>query len=149
MAESYRKYDKQLDEWLAVTIAKLPQLPRGGQDFLVEVLPWLALIGGIMGIVSALEMLGMGAMISPMWGLAGKQLDLYWLSSLVILASAGLSLAAFKPLRKKEFKGWKYLYYATLLNLAASLITFQIGGWLIDFVLFYLLYQIKKQYNQN
>lgn len=31
----------------------LPALPKGGKEFLVKIVPWLALIGGILGLWAA------------------------------------------------------------------------------------------------
>ena len=54
---------KQLVKPLDETFAKLPALPKGAADFIVSVAPWLALVFGVLAILS-----GLAALLSALRG---------------------------------------------------------------------------------
>lgn len=128
---------------------KLPAFPENIKDVLVQVAPWLALIGGIIGALSLITALGATTFLSfasfgnnhftspwYMW------LGLFWLGALTVL-----SILAFKPLQNKERKAWNYMYWLTLIGLVFNLLSFNILSALIGaFISFWILFQLKSRY---
>ena len=64
---SLNQLGKTLDEYYA----KLPALPKGVNDFIVSVAPWLALIFGVLAILSGIAAFGILSAFSPVAVVAG------------------------------------------------------------------------------
>lgn len=152
------KLEAKLNE-LLVTKMSL-KLPEGGKKFLVEALPWLALIGGILSALGVLGVLGSISVIgqagfygyTSLYG--GNYMMVLWMSAIVLVAQAIVSFMAFGPLRRHEKRGWNLIYWldlfgivyavvsvvltSNIMGLATSLIGAAIG--------LYLLFQIRSAY---
>ncbi len=126
---------------------KLPELPRGGREFFVMVLPWIALIFGILGVLSAISSFGLFSYFAPgmYWGgadVVGRGM----LSVVLALVSSVLLLMAFKGTKEKKAQGWKLFYYSEVVMLVSNIILFSVGGIIMTLLGFYILYQIRSYY---
>jgi hypothetical protein len=128
---------------------KLPAFPENIKDILVQLAPWLALIGAIMGLLAFVSLIGLGSFVSAVSigvGAYGSTWQM-WVSILALGATAVLCALAFKPLQNKERKGWNYMYYSSLISVASSVLSFNIIGAILSFVIgFWILFQVRSRY---
>lgn len=140
-----KNWQDMMEEWFM----KLPMLPKGGRDVLVQVAPWVALVFGVLGVLVGLGGLGLLSVLSPMMllgsGMSNTAGSL--LSVAISLVSSVLMLVAFPGLKARKMKGWNMLFWSEVVSLVASLVALSIVGGLVGAVIgFYLLYQIKSYY---
>lgn len=139
-----------LDKYLR---EKAPKLPKDWQEFLVKLSPYLAILGVIVLAPTVLAAFGLSTFVVPFRTMGGMMtgrpfLGLsYLLSVLFVAVQLVLIALAISPLFKRAKKGWRYLYYATLLGGVSSLIGFDFGGLIIGTGLsLYILFQVKEYY---
>lgn len=126
---------------------KLPELPKGGKDAVVMITPWLALIFGALGLITALFGLGIFTFIAPLAMLSGTNAAGAGFVFVVLgLVSSALLVAAFPGTKARKEKGWKYVYYSEVVGLVANIVSFSLPGILFTLIGFYFLYQIRSYY---
>lgn len=136
--------EKQIIKNLEDFFAKAPHLPKSWRDLIVKVVPWLALIFGILGILGGISALG----VSPAAALGGVNNSF----TLIVAGIAGiissvLSLMAFPHLRAHAYRGWQLSAYALVVNIIASVVTLDLLGAVLGFLIgFYFLFEIKSYY---
>lgn len=128
--------------------AKLPAMPKGGRDFIVMIVPWLALIFGILGLLGSISAFRLFTYFPPMvyWGGTARLAGTGIIVLILGIISSVLLLMAFSGTKNKKEKGWRFLYYSEIVALVSSVITVSPGGILVALVGFYLLYQIRSYY---
>lgn len=139
------------------------KLPEAGKKFLVDALPWLALIGAVLSILGGLGVLTFlmtyGQMVNQtaaLYGYTGGSsvILMSWLSLLAMAAQAIISIMAFGPLRRHEKRGWNLIYWLDLFSIAMAVVTVFISGNVMGLVMsllgaavgLYLLFQIRSAY---
>lgn len=137
-----------LEKWMAPLFAKLPHLPPNIRESLASIAPWLALIFGILGLVSIASIGGFGLLLS--FSILGSGLPML-LAVVVGLLASILDLLAYSPLTKRQKKGWNFLFYGAVLTFAAQLIEivtyYGSAGGLIGAVIgFWLLFEVRDLY---
>jgi len=131
---------------------KLPAFPKDVKDFIVSVSPWLALIFGVLAILSGVSAFGTLSVLSPFATIAGvHEFGFITIVSTVILLIQGvIELLAFSPLKSKNVKGWNLLYYSLILGIVSSVISLGVYSILMSIIWalvgYYFLYQIKSYY---
>lgn len=137
---------------LEPTFKKLPHLPKSIVKVLVAIAPWLALIGGIAGVLSTLfTFIGSRQLYGFMgsWGINPFYLQL---SLICTLISSIVAIIAFKDLKAEKYQGWLYLLWISLLSIAVNVIGVlfypgSIIGMLISAAIsLYILFEIKAWY---
>jgi hypothetical protein len=131
----------------------LPSLPDSVRELFVTFAPWLALLGGILGLLVFIPGVLLLLTLSPLAGAGGAGIG-YVLSIIhLILSAAGavISLMAFSGLRKHTLRGWTLLFWAAAVYFVAGLLPISISG-IIGAVLgvaisLYVLFQIKPYYD--
>ena len=145
-------YLNQLTKTLDENYEKLPKLPKGVNDFIVSVAPWLALIFGILGVVSGLAAFGILAALSPFAMVAGAGRYAFTgpLMALVLIVQSVIELWAFPSLKARRVKGFNLMFYSILLSVVSSVFSlsvFSILGAIIGALIgYYFLYNIKSYY---
>lgn len=139
-------YDGYIDS-VGDYFKKLPELPRGGREFFVMVLPWIALIFGALGVLSAISAFGIFSYFAPgmYWGgvdVVGRGM----ISVVLSLVSSVLLLMAFKGTKEKRSQGWKLFYYSEVVMLVSSIVLFSVAGIIMNLLGFYILYQIRSYF---
>lgn len=150
---------KQLVKPLEEMYAKAPSLPAGVKDFIVMVSPWVAGLLGVLSVVGfAFALLGLGALgvLAPLSGSATVSLAGFGLVTTVLgLASGVLLLLAFRPLQKRQLRGWNLMFWVLLLGLVSTVVGntlfyFSVVGLAFAVVWFlielYFLFQVKSYY---
>lgn len=143
MDANLAKLDKTLEEYL---VTKAPALPDNAKGGLVKILPWLALIFGLLAVPGILAVFGIGAIATPFLMLAGQRTLFFWLSWIIMVIQVVLELMAVRPLFAHSRKGWELMFYSGLLGVLYTLTSFSPMALVMTVVMFYLLYQVKSSY---
>ena len=160
------------EKTLVSFFAQFPHLPEDGRKVLAQIVPWFALVVGILGIISFIGVLGAGTVAMTVSGglgsvtgiqgmLNGGVFGIVLLVSVILgLAVAILELLAFQPLKKNMKKGWNFLFYglligalSTSINVVGSALLGQGVGSLIGGVLGFLiggwiLFEIRSHFTK-
>lgn len=166
MARNRRGLELRLNELFA---QGAPKLPRGGKRALVLWMPFIALILGIVALMSAwglwhwahaadnaIEGVCNAYSVSGCGNIPPSRFSLWlWLGVIFVATEGVLYLIAYPGLRDRRKEGWDYMYYGMLLNTAyagVSLFTEYnrighfLGGILMSIAGFYLLFQVRRMY---
>jgi len=123
-----------------------PALPKGAKKFIVDFGPWFLAVIAVVTLPGMISSLGIASYFHSYyrawhyssWGLA---------STLISLVAYGFSLAALPGLFKKTIKGWRLLFYASLINVLGEVISTDLVSFVLAAVVsWYLLFQIKGSY---
>jgi hypothetical protein len=145
---SLNQLAKTLDQYYA----KLPALPKGGKDFIVSIASWLALIFGLLAILSAVSAFGIFSFMSPFAVVAGigRYAFAGILSTIILLVQGIIELMAFSPLKTNQVKGWNLMYYSLILSVISSItylsVSSVISALIGALIGYYFLYQVKSYY---
>jgi hypothetical protein len=130
--------------------AKAPALPNNAKDILVKVLPWIALIFGILGVLGSIAGLGLLTAFSPLALFGGAEgvasYGTGFIASLFWLVSSALMLAAYPGLAGRKLKGWNLMFYSEVASAAGAVLSLSLGGVVGVLIGVYLLFQIKSHY---
>lgn len=131
--------------WFGLVYLKLPNLGTELRDFIVKVLPFLALIGGIlMSVASIAEVLGT-PFISVFTLGKSTLIQTLLLTGAIGLIQGIIMISAFSSLKKKTQKGWKLLFWSQILWIISSLISLS-PSFLLGLVFIYPLFQVRSEY---
>ena len=135
-------------------LLKIPHLPQKIKNFIIAIVPWLALVGGIISSMAVLL-----SFVLAVLSLIALDLNLILSmtgSLLLILLNMLFLIKSFKPLRKKDATGWIYLFWANVLGLINSIINIVVGDitgvssialtLILTLLGFYLLFEIGSDY---
>lgn len=145
------KHMGALEGWLAPIFAKFPHIPMGGRQTLVQIVPWLALIFGVLGIFGVLSAGSLVSYLSfSVLGMGMLQISMF-VSLLIGLAASLLEVLAFRPLKARRKKGWNFLFYATVLTTASAIFSLLFGysslnGLIGSLIGFWLLFEVRGLY---
>lgn len=125
--ESVRKLEKSLVDWYK----QWPHLPTNVASFLGEWAWLFALISvilsvlGVVAVVSitffgAILLAGMGTTYAAAGGIVLVAVIISLAFSILIIY---LTAMAIMPLKERRKKGWNFIYYVVLLNLAAGVVS--------------------------
>lgn len=136
--------EKQIIKNLEGFFAKAPHLPKNWRDVVVNVVPWLALVYGILRILGGISTLG----VSPSAALGGLNNSyVFIVAGLASIISGVLSLMAFPHLRAQVFRGWQLSAYALVVNIIIPVVTLDLLGAVVTFLVgFYFLFEIRSFY---
>ena len=136
--------EKKMIKSLQDFFAKAPHLPAAWREVIVKVVPWLALVFGVLGILGGISALG----LSPMAAVGGVRtgFDMIVVGFAAILSSV-LAVMAFPKLRARAYQGWRLLLLAQVVNIVASVLTLDLVGAVLSFLIgFYFLFEVKSYY---
>ncbi len=144
----------QLENWLdEVLVKKAPVLPDNFKEVLVKVAPWFIIIGLLLSIPVLIALLGFSSMIpgvtvTGMHGMAGFTSMVIIIPLAILFTTLVLQIMALPGLFNRQYRGWQLIFYANLIGLVATVLSFTLGGLLIDVIVFYLLFQIREKYKK-
>jgi uncharacterized membrane protein HdeD (DUF308 family) len=143
---------KKLTKFLDVYYVKLPALPKGATDFIVSIAPWLALVFGVLAILSGVAAFGFLSVLSPFAAVAGAGQYAFTglLAAAVLVAQGVVELLAFPSLKSRKAMGWSLMFLSLLLSVVSSIFYLSVFGVvqsLIGVLIgYYFLYQVKSYY---
>ena len=162
---------KQLESTLDDIFGKkAPAIPPTGKKVIVDCLPWISLILGVVTLLSALGLWQWAHRLDNAVSEANTLSHLYgggnvvsshvsagiWLSLVVLIIEGFLYLLAYSGLSRRKKVGWNYLYYGALLNVAYGVVICftnygntgnLIGALIGSSIGFWILFQIRSSYN--
>jgi hypothetical protein len=146
----FEKLEVTLGEYLG---EKAPQLPKAWKDILVKFVPYLVIIGVVVGVLGFLALLGLGTFLVPLGTIGGMItgrpffgfgyiLNIVFLGAIVLFQ--GLAIPG---LFSRSKKAWTFLYWSALVGAVQNIVSFNIGGLVIGTLLsLYFLFQVKEHY---
>lgn len=142
-------------------------LPKGVKEGIVKIAPWLALLSGVVGILSAISLWRTAHAVN-VWvdyanrlsaSLGGPTTNnlgvTFWLSLVALVLFSLLALLAFPGLRDRKKNGWNLVFYSMLAQVAYGVVSlFYSGGGFGSLVMslisasigFFLLFQVRSYY---
>lgn len=138
----------QLQSTLEDLFKKAPALPPNAVDVLFKISPWIALIFGILGLVTGLAGFGALTFLAPFAVMGGvSNYGFGFVAAIGLLVSSVLMLIAFPGLKAGKTGGWNLLFWSEVVNVISSLVGFNFINAIIGALIgFYLLYQIKPKF---
>lgn len=130
-------------------VKKAPfQIPQGGKEFIAKVSPYLIILFAIATLPLILFALGLGAILAPFAILGGWHMGgLGMLSALLAIVTLVVELSAVPGLFKRTRQSWRLVFYASLISLAANVLSLNIFGGIIGAIIgWYILFQVKEVY---
>lgn len=166
--------DKLEDQLNEVFVKKAPyQLPEKAKKVIVDILPWLNLIFGILTLLSAYWLYQAATVVDKWVGWANDISQAYgggsavttnhltvmvWLGVFVLAVEGVLWIAAFPGVKDKKKTGWNLLFIALLVNIVYGFLSLfmnvgsstGIGGFLSYAIStaigLYFLFQIRSEF---
>lgn len=140
--------ERTLDEYFG---KKAPALPHNIKDLIVKIAPYLVIISVIFMLPALLALVGLGGMMTTFAPFGGMRsvgmVPAMWFSILLFVPVIILEVMAIPGLFSRTITAWRYVYWAQLIAIVASLVQFDIFGAIISALIgFYLLFQIKSFY---
>jgi len=131
----------------------LPHLPANIVEILVKIAPWLALLGGILGLLAG-PLIGVLGSLGSILALSPYSMFITIVETVVMVANAILLLMAFSPLKAKAMRGWVFLFWAEMLSsvdIVLSLLRGQTGSLFASVIGvaigLYILFEIRSSYS--
>lgn len=130
-----------------------PSLPASVKELLVTFAPWLAVLGGVIGLLVFIPGMLVLLVLSPFAALGGGGLGYVATIIHLILSAVGavMSLMAFGGLRRRSMAGWTMSFWATAVYLIAGLLPLGFGSLLGTVIggaiSLYILFQVKPYYD--
>lgn len=128
------------------------QLPATAKETLVKIAPWITIIILVLSIPAILAVFGMGSFVGSMGLAFGVSLGFrYYLGIAVLAVQVILMAMSISGLMKRELKGWRLVYYSSLVSVAYGIINaYGVGSllWslLASAIGLYMLFQVKSYY---
>ena len=142
-----KDYLEKFDKWLENVFKGAPELPKGFRGFLVEAFPWLALLGGIMGVMGIVGALSMGGLAMGMATAFGYHFGWqYWVNIVLLAVMTYFDFKAFNLLKERKMAGWRLSWYMVVLSIVDTVVMLNPMGLVGVVIGFYLLYQVKGEY---
>jgi hypothetical protein len=139
----------QLDNYAEQIRVKLPLAPPGLINGYMSVVPWVAIVFGILGALISLAALVGSTVLGPlmvMFGAAGAGFSLI-LGSLLSLVIAVLLVAGGWMMMQRRLTGWWLLAASMVVSLLSSLLHVSILGLIFWLLIAYVHLQVKPNYN--
>ncbi len=130
-----------------------PSMPASVKELLVTFAPWLALLGGAIGLLVFIPGMLVLLVLSPLAALGGGGLGYVGTIIHLILSAVGavISLMSFSGLKRRSYSGWTMAFWASAIYIVAGLLPLSLGaifGTVIGAaVSLYILFQIKPYYD--
>ncbi len=137
-----------IEEKIVDFLKSLPKLPKSAVDFLISLAPFLALIGGVLSLLSIVSFfIGTSALFYSAFPLSNAFPYLY--IALAASVISGLMLiAAFEDLKNKKIFGWRLVFWAMNIGILSALIGGNIFGAVVSaFLSWYVLSQLRGEYS--
>lgn len=133
-----------MEQWFS----KVPPLPKSWRDFIAMIIPWFALLFGILGVFGSLAAFGILTFLAPVVALSSGvgAASGGMIGALLALVASVLLLAAFPGTKAKKLSGWTFLFWSEVVSVVSAVVAFSVGGVVMGLIGFYIIFQIKSYY---
>src|SRR3990167_2355142 len=161
--ESLNNLEKALSD---IFVKKAPKLPTNAKKVIVEWLPWINLVLGVLALWAAYGLWTWANTVSKWTDYANELSTAFggtkvvddrltvtvWLALIVLVVEAVIYIMAFPATKEKKKSGWNLMFYALLVNAVYGVVTMfssyggasNLIGYLIGSVIgLYFLFQIR------
>jgi hypothetical protein len=138
----------QVDGYAEQLRLKLPLAPPGVMSAYMNVVPWVAIIFGVLGALISLAALIFSTAIGPllvMFGQPGSGFSLV-LASLLSLVIAALEVAGGVLMLQRRTTGWWLLALGMIVSLLSSLVHVSAIGLIFWLLVAYIHLEVKPNY---
>lgn len=126
---------------------KLPAAPLGLKEGFVKYFPWITVVLMVLLLPVLLLALGLGTVLAPFGFLGGLGSGFLGIAALAFsVAILVLDVLALPGLFNRKRRGWVWAYYAQLLSIVSSLLSFSLFSVLLGAAFLWLLYQVRSYY---
>jgi hypothetical protein len=128
---------------------QLPAAPEPLLDFYVKYMPWLAIIGGVLGLFFGVIVGVLGLIVATAaaaTGSAGSGVQIM-IGIILIGVGSALGIAGGYFMLQRRLTGWWILAVSMIINLLDSLVGINILGLLIVIVFAYIHLSVKPRYS--
>lgn len=132
------------------------QIPKKWRENLVNWIPWINLVIGILLLPALLVLVGLGTVVGVVAPLAGNAAVpvFYWLSLILAVVSIAILFITFPGLRARKLSAWKLVFWADIIYLAYGIVSALANGDILSVftnligtaVALFVLFQIKSYY---
>jgi len=144
----------QLEETLEVYLVKKApfSIPENWKELIVKFAPYLTILGIIVSVPAVLAVLGLGVLVSPFTAFLGPRYALsygfnYVLSMIALAVVIVFEALAVPGLFKRDRKAWRFLFYASLVNVLSGFFGGDWIGMIVSALIsWYVLFQVKEYY---
>ncbi len=131
------------------------QIPKKWRENLVNWIPWINLVIGILLLPAVLVVIGLGTIVGVVAPAVGVSTGLfYWFGIILAAATIALLFVTFPGLRARKLAAWKLVFWADIIyffyGIVSAVSTGDLMGIVTQFigtaVGLYVLFQIKSYY---
>jgi hypothetical protein len=171
--QDYKKQVKDSVNWAEKAsgriISNIPNLPKGGQKWLAQNIWWIVLVGVILGVVgiisqikhlvdinTAVNTLGVFGQYIAQRAFSGWWMTVYVITLVLSALVLFIASQSIQPLKKKQAKGWRILFFSLVAGLVAAVVAAVLGldvaniitstaiGLIAFLIGAYFLFQVKS-----
>ena len=138
----------QADTYAEQLRVKLPLAPPGLVNGYMTVVPWIAIVFGIIGILLGLGALVASTIIAPflfLLGLGGGGFGLVF-GVLIFLVSCAIEVAGGWMMLQRRTTGWWLLAVGIVISVLSSLVHISVIGLIFWLLIAYIHLQVKPNY---
>jgi hypothetical protein len=139
----------KLEEFLELyLVKKAPALPENIKEFIVKYGPYISLVMLILMAPAIIGVLGLSTVAMPFAYMGGIRSGFnFSISTIFMIGQVALQVIALPGLFKRAKSAWKLMFYATLIGVVYSLLSYTIINGLVSALIsFYVLFQIRPLY---
>ena len=127
-------------------VTKAPfQIPDNAKEWIVKFGPWITVVLLVISLPLILFILGVGTALMPFGG--PMYATGFSFAVIFLVVNVGLMVAALPGLFPRKMSGWNLMFYARIVGLVYSLLTYAwVGGILGALIGLYILFQIRPLY---
>ncbi len=145
---SDKKSTDQLQSMMEGWFKALPPLPANAVESIFKIMPILALVFGILGILFSVAGLGVLSFLAPFAVFSGATPDygLGIVATIGWLVASVMMLMAYPGLKAGKIGGWNMLFWSEVVGFVTGIIGFSFANVIGGAIVFYLLFQLKPKY---
>jgi hypothetical protein len=127
-------------------VKKAPfQIPDNAKEWIVKYGPWITVVLLVLMLPAILFVLGVGSALMPFGGYAYA--TGFGFAAIFLVVNVGLMVAALPGLFARKMSGWNLMFYARIIGIVYSLLSYAFIGGIIGGILgLYILFQIRPLY---
>ena len=133
-------------DFLDLFYSKLPRFGPEIKDFIVKVLPFIAIFAGfIITFSSVVDLLGTPILNALTSGGGATIFQKLMIVNVLGVVEGVFMIVAFRSLRKRKKSGWRLILWSQILFVISALLSLS-PSFLLGFIFLYPLFQVRDNY---